>query len=74
VRALPQLRILVQGLASAFTSIGYIGLLLLLAFYLFAVLGVTLFGENDPMFMGTLHVAMLTLFRVSVGDNWTDVA
>lgn len=37
VRALPQLRILVQGLASAFGSIGYIGLLLLLSFYLFAV-------------------------------------
>lgn len=38
------------------------------------MLGVTLFGKNDPKFMGSLHVAMLTLFRVSVGDDWTDVS
>ena len=39
VRALPKLRILVMGLLKSLSSIAYIGLLLLLLFYLYAVLG-----------------------------------
>jgi len=60
---------LVQGLA----SIGYIGVILLLVFYLFAILGMTLFKENDPWHFGTLAKAMLTLFRCSTLEDWTDV-
>ena len=44
-----------------------------LVFYLFAVLGVVLFGTNDPWHYGSLHRAMLTLFRVSTFEDWTDV-
>ena len=42
-------------------------------FYLFAILGVFLFGENDPWHYGRLHRAMLTLFRLSTFEDWTDV-
>ena len=52
VRALPKLRILVMGLLKSLSSIAYIGLLLLLLFYLYAVLGVSFFGANDPVHFG----------------------
>lgn len=39
----------------------------------YAVLGVSVFGENDPVLMGTLHIAFLTLFRCATLEDWTDV-
>lgn len=72
MRILPKLRILVLGLLSSLSSIAYIGLMLLLLFYLYAVLGTTAFGENDPVFFGSLHTSMLTLFRVATLEDWSD--
>jgi voltage-gated sodium channel len=73
VKALPKLRILVIGLFMSLNSIGYIGFLLVLNFYLFACAGVGFFGKNDPVFMGDIFTAMLTLFRCSTLEDWTDV-
>ena len=39
----------------------------------YAVLGVSVFGANDPVLMGTLHIAFLTLFRCATLEDWTDV-
>ena len=68
VRALPRLQVLILGLLASLSSIGYVLLLLLLLFYLYAVLGVSLFATNDPLHWGSLHVGLLTLFRVAVCD------
>lgn len=73
VRALPKLRILVEGLLRSLTSIAYIALLLLLLFYLYAVLGVTVFAKNDPVHFGTLHIALITLFQCATLEDWSDV-
>ncbi len=73
VRALPKLRILVEGLLRSLTSIAYIALLLLLLFYLYAVLGVTVFGKNDPVHFGSLHIALITLFQCATLEDWSDV-
>ena len=73
VRALPKLQILVIGLFKSLSSIVYIGMLMLLQFFLFAVVAVLLFGKNDPDHVGNLHVAFLTLFRCATLEDWTDV-
>lgn len=73
VKALPKLRILVIGLIKSFSAIAYIGMLLMLLFYLFAVLGVSLYGQNDPVHMGNLHIALISLFRAATGEDWTDL-
>jgi voltage-gated sodium channel len=46
---------------------------LLLLFYIYAVIGVFLFGANDPAHFGSLPAAMLSLFSVLTLDNWTDL-
>lgn len=73
VRALPKLRVLVIGLLKSLSSIVYIGALLLLLFYLYAVVGVSVYGKADPVNMGTLHSALITLFRASTLEDWTDL-
>ena len=63
VRALPKLRVLVNGLIMATSAIFYIGILLLLLFYLYAVLGVSVYGENDPV-SNIIHRLLLFFFSV----------
>ena len=41
-------------------------LLLLLVIYMFAILGRTLFGANDPHHFGAIPEAMLYLFQVQL--------
>ncbi|MGF1582671.1 MAG: ion transporter [Gemmataceae bacterium] len=71
--ALPKLQIIVAALLQSIPSMCYVGLLLMLHFYIYAVAGVFLWGENDPGEFGTLPKAMLTLFRVITLEDWTDV-
>tara|TARA_B110000305_G_C19343014_1_gene590145 strand:+ start:662 stop:991 length:330 start_codon:yes stop_codon:yes gene_type:complete len=65
--------VIVNALLMGLTSIGFIGIILVLVFYMFAILGMILFKDNDPWHFGTLQSAMLTLFRCSTLEDWTDV-
>lgn len=73
VKALPKLQVLVSALLKSIPSMGYVSLLLLLLFYIYAVAGVTFFSENDPIHFSSLHVSMLSLFRVVTLEDWTDI-
>jgi voltage-gated sodium channel len=52
---------------------GYVSLLLLLLFYIYAVAGIHLFGAHDPKNFGSLPTAFLSLFRLVTLDNWADI-
>jgi voltage-gated sodium channel len=73
VKSLPQLAMIVNALIMGLSSIGYVGVILLLTFYVFAILGIILFADNDPWHFGTLHDAMITLFRASTLDDWAEL-
>lgn len=73
VTFLPRLQVLVSALVRAIPSLGYIGVLLGLHFYVYAVAGTFLFHKNDPMRFGNLHFSTLTLFQVLTLEGWNDV-
>ncbi len=73
VRALPKLQILVSALLKSIPSMGYVALLLSLLFYVYSCAAVFLFGANDPIHFDSLPLAMLSLFRVVTGEDWTDI-
>ena len=73
LKAFPALAVIVNAMIVGMSSIGYIGLMLFITFYVFAILGMILFKENDPWHFGTLHISMLTLFRCATLEDWTDV-
>lgn len=50
---------LIEGMA----SIGYIGLLLFLTFYVCGIMGISLFRDNDPWHFGNLELTLMTLVR-----------
>ena len=73
VHAIPKLQLLVNALLKSIPSMGYVSMLLLLLFYVYAVAGVFLFGKNDPLHFGNLQVALITLFSTVTLEGWTDV-
>jgi voltage-gated sodium channel len=71
--ALPRLQILVTALLRSIPSLGYVGILLLLHFYIYAVMGTFLFRDNDPVRFGNLQRSMMSLFQVVTLEGWNDV-
>jgi voltage-gated sodium channel len=70
VSVLPKLQLLVGALFKSFGSMGYVGLLLGLVFYIYAITGVQLFGGHDKEHFGNLAKAFLTLFQTITLDDW----
>jgi voltage-gated sodium channel len=73
ITVLPRLRLLVSALLKSIPSLGYIGVLLGLHFYIYSVVGTVTFGENDPIRFGSLHATASTLFQVLTLEGWNDV-
>jgi voltage-gated sodium channel len=73
VTVLPKLQLLVGALLKSIPSMGYVGLLLSIMFYIYAVTGVFFFGKADPAHFGTLGDALLTLCGVITLEGWTSL-
>ncbi|MFT5425021.1 MAG: voltage-gated sodium channel [Phycisphaerales bacterium] len=71
--AIPRLQVMIVALIRSIPAIFYVGLLLFLQFYIYAVIGTVVFGKNDPIHFGTLDISLLSLFRVVTLEDWTDV-
>ncbi|KAM6407408.1 voltage-dependent T-type calcium channel subunit alpha-1H [Rhynochetos jubatus] len=79
------MRALLDTVVQALPQVGNLGLLFMLLFFIYAALGVELFGKLDcsdenPCEGLSRHatftnfgMAFLTLFRVSTGDNWNGI-
>jgi voltage-gated sodium channel len=72
-RVFPQLTLVLETLIRSIASVFYILAFLTLVAYIFAIVGVTLFGMNDPFHFGTLGRAITTLFRVATRGGWNKV-
>ncbi len=74
VKTIPELRLIVNVLARSVVSMKYVALLAAILFYVYAVIGVKLFGaDGHPLtpHFATVHEACFTLFRILTGDDWT---
>lgn len=70
---LPKLRLLIGALFKSIPSMGYVVLLLVILFYIYAVMGVFLYGKTDPTHFGDLHHGMVSLFKILTLEGWTDI-
>lgn len=68
-----QLRTIVETLLHSIPTLWQVFMLMGILYYSYAVIGVFLFGENDPQHYGSLSQAILTLFQVMTGDGWSDL-
>ena len=74
VKGIPQLRVIVSGLAQGLKSVSYIVVLLILIIYISAIVTALFLGKNDPARFGSVATSMLSLFQVSTLASWTSIA
>ncbi len=72
ITVVPSLRKVVAGLIGALPGMGSIGLLLVLVYYVFAVIATKLFGETNPELFGSLGASAYTLFQSMTFDDWSN--
>lgn len=70
ITRLEKLRIIVQAIIESLPNVGWASLLLVLIFYIFAIMGTTMYAESFPHFFGSIGKSMFTLFQVMSLDDW----
>ncbi len=70
VTRMQKLRLIVQAIIDSIPNVFWACLLLLLIFYIFAIMGTTLYAESYPEYFGTIGKTMATLFQMVTLDDW----
>jgi voltage-gated sodium channel len=71
VSMVPRLRFVVESLLHAIPGIASIAGLLVLLYYVFAVIATGLFGVGHPAWFGTIGKSMYTLFQIMTLESWS---
>ena len=66
-------RLLLTVLFRSVRSVANVALLMGVIIYAYALVGIILFGENDPARWGNLGAAASTLFQILTLDNWASI-
>ena len=69
--ASPRMRVVVSALLAAIPGMSSIIALLLLIFYVAAVMSTKLFGADFPDWFGTINASMYTLFQIMTLESWS---
>jgi voltage-gated sodium channel len=71
LKNVPKLRIIIESLVRAIPSIGWIFLLVAIFYYIFAVIGVNVYGEMFPQWFGSMGESTFTLFQIMTLESWS---
>lgn len=68
---LEKLRVIVQAIIDSIPNVAWASGLLLIIFYIFSIIGTTLFSTAFPDWFGSLGKSMYTLFQVMTLESWS---
>lgn len=68
---LPRLRFVVEALLHSLPGIGSIALLMVVIYYVAAVMATGLFGASHPEWFGSIGHSMYTLFQIMTLESWS---
>lgn len=71
VNRMPQLRRIASAIIQAVPGIGAIAGLMVLVFYVSAVMATTLFGADFPEWFGSVPASLYSLFQVMTLESWS---
>lgn len=74
VTIVPSMRRVIAGMFAALPGVGSVAGVLLVMFYVAAIMGTNFFAEVDPDHFGTLGATFFTLFQFLTLEGWPDVA
>ncbi|MCB9362817.1 ion transporter [Candidatus Woesearchaeota archaeon] len=71
ISQIPALRRVVDGFFHAMHGLSAVFMLLMIIFYISAVMAVNLFGEQFPQWFGSVGAAMYSLFQIMTLESWS---
>ncbi|MEA3228190.1 MAG: ion transporter [Campylobacterota bacterium] len=71
ITVVPQMKKIVLALVKVIPGMSAIGGLLLLIFYIFAIMATNLYSETFPVWFGTLGDSLYTLFQIMTLESWS---
>jgi len=71
ISLIPSFRLVIESLLHAIPGIASIAGLMLVLYYIFAVIATTLFGQAFPEWFGTLGKSMYSLFQIMTLESWS---
>ena len=71
ISAFRQMRVIIEAIIKSLPGVAWTAGLLLIIYYVFAVIGVTLFGASHPEYFGNLGRAVYTLFQIMTLESWS---
>lgn len=71
VSGLKNLRLIVEAIGRSIPGIFWSGMLLMLVYYIFSIMGTTLFGPQFPDWFGSMGKSFYTLFQVMTLESWS---
>lgn len=71
VSGLKHLRIIVEAIGKSIPGIFWSAVLMLLVYYMFALMGTSMFGTEFPDWFGNMGKSMYTLFQVMTLESWS---
>lgn len=74
ITQLERLRVIVQAIIDSIPNVSWASVLLLIIFYIFAIMGTTLYGQDFPIEFGSLGKSIFTLFQIMTLEAWADIA
>lgn len=69
--AIPQMRDVIRALFDALPGMGAVMLLLLIFFYIFAVMATVLYGDAFPQWFGSVGASLYSLFQIMTLESWS---
>lgn len=71
ISSFKQIRIIIEAIVRSLSGVLWTGFLLLIIFYVFAVIGTVLFGHQFPQWFGHIGRTLYTLFQVMTLESWS---
>lgn len=71
ISSLKPLQVIIGAIGRSIPGISWTALLLIIIYYIFAIIGVTQFGQAFPDWFGDIPKAMYTLFQVMTLESWS---
>lgn len=74
IKNIPKLRFIIESIFHSLPSLVWIFVLLMLVFYVFAVIGTKLFGSDYPEWFGNIWASMFSLFQIMTLEGWAEIS
>ena len=68
-----QLQVIISAISGCTLSVVIVGIFIFTYLSIYAAIGMSLFGENDPLHFGNMYVGVIAIFQSVTYDNWSGI-